>query len=466
MKRAKGSLEGPSRAYSIDANDQLRSAAEYRSVVVAYRNGAPVFLADIADVVDGAENVRLAAWMNEVPAVILNIQRQPGANVIDTVDRIKRQLPQLQAALPASIDVALLTDRTITIRASVRDVQIDLAIAIVLVVAVIFVFLRNISATLIPSVAVPLSLIGTFGVMYLAGFSINNLTLMALVVAAGFVVDDAIVVIENIARHIEAGMPPLEAALKGSREIGFTIISLTFSLIAVLIPLLFMGDVVGRLFREFAVTLAVAILISAVVSLTLTPMMCARLLKREGPQKENAFFKKVVAWYGHALEWVLERQFATLMVAIGALVLTVLLYIVVPKGFFPVQDTGVIQGISEAPQSVSLRRWRSASRRWRASSSRTRRWRASRPSSASTASTPRRTAAASSSTSSRSRSAKAARLGRDPAAAARARQGSRHHALHAAGAGPDGRGPRQPHAVPVHAGSRPTRRCSTNGCRS
>jgi len=354
VKRAKGSLEGPSRAYSIDANDQLRSAAEYRSVVIAYRNGAPVFLADIADVVDGAENVRLAAWMNEVPAVILNIQRQPGANVIDTVDRIKRQLPQLQAALPASIDVALLTDRTITIRASVRDVQIDLALAIALVVAVIFVFLRNFSATLIPSVAVPLSLIGTFGVMYLAGFSINNLTLMALVVAAGFVVDDAIVVIENITRHIEAGTPPLEAALKGSREIGFTIISLTFSLIAVLIPLLFMGDVVGRLFREFAVTLAVAILISAVVSLTLTPMMCARLLKREGPQKESAFYRKVVSWYGHALEWVLERQVATLTVAIGALVLTVLLYVVVPKGFFPVQDTGVIQGISEAPQSVSF----------------------------------------------------------------------------------------------------------------
>jgi len=354
VKRAKGSLEGPSRAYSIDANDQLRSAAEYKSVVVAYRNGAPVFLSDVADVVDGAENSRLAAWMNDVPAVILNIQRQPGANVIDTVDRIKRQLPQLQAALPASIDVAVLTDRTVTIRASVQDVQIDLAIAVVLVVAVIFVFLRNISATLIPSVAVPLSLIGTFGVMYLAGFSINNLTLMALVVAAGFVVDDAIVVIENIARHIEAGVPPLEAALKGSREIGFTIISLTFSLIAVLIPLLFMGDVVGRLFREFAVTLAVAILISAVVSLTLTPMMCARLLKPEKRAPEGSWTKKIISWYGDALNWVLERQFATLMVALATLVLTVLLYIVAPKGFFPVQDTGVIQGISEAPQSVSF----------------------------------------------------------------------------------------------------------------
>jgi multidrug efflux pump len=254
VKKAKGSLEGPSRAYNIDANDQLRSAAEYKSVLIAYKNGAPVFLSDVANVLDDAENVRLAAWMNEVPAIILNIQRQPGANVIEVVDRIKQQLPQLQAALPAAVDVALLTDRTITIRASVRDVQIELLFAVALVVLVIFLFLRNLPATIIPSVAVPVSLIGTFGFMYLAGFSINNLTLMALVVAAGFVVDDAIVVIENIARHIEEGQPPLEAALNGSREIGFTIISLTFSLIAVLIPLLFMGDVVGRLFREFAVT--------------------------------------------------------------------------------------------------------------------------------------------------------------------------------------------------------------------
>src|SRR5689334_6416736 len=361
VKRAKGSLDGPNRAYTIDANDQLSSAPQYKSVVVAYRNGAPVYLSDVADVVDAAENARLAAWMNEVPAVILNIQRQPGANVIDVVDRIKRQLPQLQAALPASIDVAVLTDRTVTIRASVHDVQVELLLAVALVVAVIFIFLRNWRATVIPSVAVPLSLIGTFGFMYLAGFSINNLTLMALVVAAGFVVDDAIVVIENIARHIEEGEPPLEAALNGSREIGFTIISLTFSLIAVLIPLLFMGEVVGRLFREFAVTLAVAILISAIVSLTLTPMMCARFLRREDPARRNRLyvasgriFDALVARYSRALEWVLDRQAATLLVAVGALVLTVLLYFAVPKGFFPVQDTGVIQGITDAPESVSF----------------------------------------------------------------------------------------------------------------
>jgi multidrug efflux pump len=353
VKKAKGSLEGANRAYTIDANDQLRSAAEYRSVVVAYKNGAPVFLSDVADVVDDAENVRLAAWMNEAPAVIVNIQRQPGANVIEVVDRIKRQLPQLQASLPAAIEVAVLTDRTVTVRASVNDVQTELLLAVALVVGVIFIFLKNIRATIIPSVAVPVSLIGTFGVMYLAGFSINNLTLMALVVAAGFVVDDAIVVIENIARHIEEGKPPLQAALDGSREIGFTIISLTFSLIAVLIPLLFMGEVVGRLFREFAITLAVAILISAVVSLTLTPMMCARLLKREGHRKQD-FNDRIIHHYGKALEWVLDRQPLTLLIAAGMLVLTVALYFAVPKGFFPVQDTGVIQGISEAQQSVSF----------------------------------------------------------------------------------------------------------------
>ncbi|HUQ76019.1 MAG TPA: MdtB/MuxB family multidrug efflux RND transporter permease subunit [Burkholderiales bacterium] len=361
VKRAKGSLDGPSRAYTIDANDQLSSAAQYRSVVIAYRNGAPIYLSDVADVVDGAENLRLAAWMNEVPAVILNIQRQPGANVIDVVDRIQRQLPQLQASMPASIDMTVLTDRTVTIRASVRDVQIELLLAIALVVAVIFVFLRNWRATLIPSVAVPLSLIGTFGFMYLAGYSINNLTLMALVVAAGFVVDDAIVVIENIARYVEAGESPYEAALKGSEQIAFTIISLTFSLVAVLIPLLFMGDVVGRLFREFAVTLAVAILISAVVSLTLTPMMCSRLLRPEREEKQGRFgraaarmFDGVIERYGRTLDWVLDRQPATLLVWALALLLTVLLYFVVPKGFFPVQDTGVIQGISDAPQTISF----------------------------------------------------------------------------------------------------------------
>jgi len=361
VKRAKGSLDGPARSYTIDANDQLASAAQYRAIVVAYKNGAPVYLSDVADVVDSAENVRLAAWMNEVPAVILNIQRQPGANVIEVVDRIKQQLPQLQAALPAAIDVAVLTDRTVTIRASVHDVQVELFLAVALVVAVIFVFLRKLRATIIPSVAVPLSLIGTFGIMYLAGFSINNLTLMALVVAAGFVVDDAIVVIENIARYIEAGEPPLKAALKGSEQIGFTIISLTFSLIAVLIPLLFMQDVAGRLFREFAVTLAVAILISAVVSLTLTPMMCARLLRPEREERESRFaraagraFDNVIAHYGRALDWVLDRQPATLLVWAIALLLTVVLYLLVPKGFFPVQDTGVIQGISEASQSISF----------------------------------------------------------------------------------------------------------------
>ena len=284
VNQAKGGFDGPSRAYTIDANDQLRSAAEYGGVIVAYRNGAPLLLSDVADVVEDAENVRLAAWMNESPAVILNIQRQPGANVIEVVDRVKRLLPQLTASLPAAVEVATLTDRTITIRASVTDVQFELLLAVALVVMVIFLFLRTAAGTIIPSVAVPLSLVGTFGVMYLAGFSINNLTLMALTIATGFVVDDAIVMIENITRYIEGTgetppLSPLEAALKGAEQIGFTIISLTFSLIAVLIPLLFMGEVVGRLFREFAITLAVSILISAVVSLTLTPMMCAKLLR-------------------------------------------------------------------------------------------------------------------------------------------------------------------------------------------
>ncbi|MPZ42168.1 MAG: MdtB/MuxB family multidrug efflux RND transporter permease subunit [Betaproteobacteria bacterium] len=362
VKRAKGNIDTPSRSYVIDANDQLRSAQEYRSVVIAYRNGAPVFLSDVADVTEDAENVRLAAWMNNVPAVIVNIQRQPGTNVIEVVDRIKRQLPQLTASLPAAVDVAVLTDRTITIRASVRDVQIELAFAIALVVLVIFLFLRNVRATLIPSVAVPLSLVGTFGFMYLAGFSINNLTLMALVVATGFVVDDAIVVIENISRYLERGDTPLEAALKGSQQIGFTIISLTISLVAVLIPLLFMGDVVGRLFREFAVTLAVAILISGVVSLTLTPMMCARLIRHIPEQEQSRFYRasqgvfdRVIRRYGVMLEWVLKHQGLTLLVVIGTLALTAALYFAVPKGFFPLQDTGAILGITEAEQSVSFR---------------------------------------------------------------------------------------------------------------
>ena len=361
VNQAKGSFDGPFRASTIDANDQLKSAAEYQSLIIAYKNGAPIRLTDVADVIDDAENIRLAAWSNDKAAIILNIQRQPGANVIQVVDRIKKLLPQLQATLPGSVSVALLTDRTITIRASVKDVQFELMLAVALVVMVIFLFLRNVAATLIPSVAVPLSLVGTFGVIYLAGFSINNLTLMALTIATGFVVDDAIVMIEKISRYIEEGMKPMEAALKGAEQIGFTIISLTVSLIAVLIPLLFMGDVVGRLFREFAITLAVAILISAFVSLTLTPMMCARLLSHTPEERQSRFYRvsgrffdNVIERYGRMLEWVLDRQAATLLVAVGTLALTVVLYIFVPKGFFPVQDTGVIQGISEAPQSISF----------------------------------------------------------------------------------------------------------------
>ncbi|HTG19525.1 MAG TPA: efflux RND transporter permease subunit [Reyranella sp.] len=361
VNQAKGSFDGPAQASTIDANDQLKSADQYRNLVLAYKSGNPIRLSDVADVVDDAENVRLAAWANGTPALILNIQRQPGANVIEVVDRIKKLLPQLQASLPGSVEVALLTDRTTTIRASVDDVQFELLLSVALVVMVIFLFLRNVSATIIPSVAVPLSLVGTFGVMYLAGFSINNLTLMALTIATGFVVDDAIVMIENISRYIEEGESPLAAALKGSEQIGFTIISLTFSLIAVLIPLLFMGDVVGRLFREFAITLAVSILISAVVSLTLTPMMCSKLLRHTPEAEQTWFYRKsgamfdaVIARYGVMLNWVLDRQGATLIVAVGTLVLTVLLYIFVPKGFFPVQDTGVIQGISEGPQSISF----------------------------------------------------------------------------------------------------------------
>ena len=361
VSQAKGSFDGPERASTIDANDQLRSASEYRSLVVAYSNGAPLRLTDVAEVIDGAENTQLAAWANTEPGIIVNIQRQPGANVIEVVDRIKALLPQLQAALPGALEVSVLTDRTVTIRASVEDVQFELILAIALVVMVIFLFLRNLSATVIPSIAVPLSLVGTFGIMYLAGFSINNLTLMALTIATGFVVDDAIVMIENIARYIEEGEPPLAAALKGSEQIGFTIISLTFSLIAVLIPLLFMGDIVGRLFREFAITLAVSILISAVVSLTLTPMMCSRLLKHVPEAQQGwfyhasgQFFERTIAQYGRMLNWVLERQGLTLIVAIGTLVLTVVLYLFIPKGFFPVQDTGVIQGITEAEQTVSF----------------------------------------------------------------------------------------------------------------
>ena len=362
VNQPKGNFDGPTRVSMLDANDQLVSPQQYAELILAYNNGAPLRLKDVAQIVDGAENERLAAWANQNQAVLLNIQRQPGANVIEVVDRIKALLPSITDNLPAGLDVTVLTDRTQTIRASVKDVQHELLIAIALVVMVTFLFLRRVSATLIPSIAVPLSLVGTFGVMYLAGFSINNLTLMALTIATGFVVDDAIVMLENISRYIEEGETPMAAALKGAKQIGFTLISLTLSLIAVLIPLLFMADVVGRLFREFAITLAVAILISLVVSLTLTPMMCARLLKREPKEEEQSrFYKASGAWidwliarYGSMLQWVLKHQPLTLLVAIATLGLTVVLYLVVPKGFFPVQDTGVIQGISEAPQSISF----------------------------------------------------------------------------------------------------------------
>jgi multidrug efflux pump len=359
--QAKGSFDGPARAYTIDANDQLRSADEYRGIIISYRNGAPIVLGDIAQVIEGAENARLAAWMNDTPAIILNVRKQPGTNVIQVVDRVNQLLPSLTATLPASIETHVLTDRTTTIRASVHDTQFELLLAVALVVAVIFVFLRSATATLIPAAAVPLSLVGTFGVMYLAGFSINNLTLMALTIATGFVVDDAIVVIENIARYVEEGDSPMEAALKGSAQIAFTIISLTVSLVAVLIPLLFMGEVVGRLFREFAITLAVAILISAAVSLTLTPMMAARLLRHVPEEKQGWFFRRsgemferLIERYSVALNWVLDHQPLTLVVFLVTLVLTVLLYVFIPKGFFPEQDTGLIQGISEAPQAVSF----------------------------------------------------------------------------------------------------------------
>ena len=361
VNQAKGSFDGMRQAFAIGANDQLLSSEEYKSIVVAFRNNSPVYLSDVATVIDDAENVKQAAWMNSTPAVILNIQRQPGANIISVVDRVKSLLPQLTASLPSSVEVEILTDRTTTIRASVRDVEFELMLCIALVVMVIFVFLRTLSATIIPSFAVPLSIVGTFAVMYALGFSLNNLTLMALTISTGFVVDDAIVMIENIMRYIEEGEHPLQAALKGSEQIAFTIISLTVSLIAVLIPLLFMGDVVGRLFREFAITLSVAILVSAFVSLTLTPMMCAKLLKHKSPDQQNRFyraservFQNIINFYDRTLSWALERQKTVLIVAVATFVCTILLYIVVPKGFFPVQDTGVIVGITEAPEWVSF----------------------------------------------------------------------------------------------------------------
>ncbi len=356
----KGGFDGPTRATTINANDQIQSATDYANIVIAYRNGAPVHLRDVATVVQGAENTKLGAWANTTPAVILNVQRQPGANVIAVVDTVKRLLPQLQAGLPAALDVAVLTDRTATIRASVADVEFELGLAVVLVVLVIFLFLRNLPATIIPSLSVPLSLVGTFGLMYLLGFSLDNLSLMALTISTGFVVDDAIVMIENISRYVEAGDSPMAAALKGSAQIGFTIISLTVSLIAVLIPLLFMGDVVGRLFHEFAITLSVTIVISAVVALTLVPMMCARLVRHHPDAERTRFdlaaehgFNWVIGRYDRALNVVLDHQPLTLLIAFLTLAVTVALYVVAPKGFFPVQDTGVIQGISVAAQSIS-----------------------------------------------------------------------------------------------------------------
>ncbi|MEA2731263.1 MAG: multidrug efflux pump, partial [Acetobacteraceae bacterium] len=356
----KGNFDGPAQSSTINANDQISDPQQYLDLVIAYRNGAPVRLKDVATVVNGAENTKLGAWANTTPAVILNVQRQPGANVIQVVDTIKSLLPQLQATLPAAVDVAVLTDRTVTIRASVADVEFELGLAVALVVLVIFLFLRNVPATIIPSLSVPLSLVGTLAVMYLLGFSLDNLSLMALTISTGFVVDDAIVMIENISRFIEAGEKPLAAALKGSEQIGFTIISLTVSLIAVLIPLLFMGDVVGRLFHEFAITLSVTIVISAIVSLTLVPMMCAKLLHHRPDATRSKFdlkaeqgFNWVIGRYDRALNVVLDHQPLTLLVAVITMGLTVLLYTMVPKGFFPVQDTGVLQGISVAAQTVS-----------------------------------------------------------------------------------------------------------------
>ncbi|MDU5691819.1 MAG: efflux RND transporter permease subunit, partial [Citrobacter freundii] len=361
VNSAKGSLDGPTRAVTLSANDQMQSADEYRQLIIAYKNGAPVRLGDVATVEQGAENSWLGAWANKQQAIVMNVQRQPGANIISTADSIRQMLPQLTESLPKSVKVSVLSDRTTNIRASVADTQFELMLAIALVVMIIYLFLRNIPATIIPAVAVPLSLIGTFAVMVFLDFSINNLTLMALTIATGFVVDDAIVVIENISRYIEKGEKPLTAALKGAGEIGFTIISLTFSLIAVLIPLLFMGDIVGRLFREFAVTLAVAILISAVVSLTLTPMMCARMLNQASLRKQNRFsraservFDRVIAGYGHWLAKVLNHPWLTLSVALGTLALSIMLWVFIPKGFFPIQDNGIIQGTLQAPQSSSF----------------------------------------------------------------------------------------------------------------
>ena len=459
VNQAKGNFDGPKQSYQIDANDQILTSKEYQPIMVAYRNGAPVMLSDVATVIDGAENIKQAAWMNDVPAVIVNIQRQPGANIIQVVDSIKALLPQLQTTLPPAIQVSVLTDRTITIRASVKDVQFSLMLTVALVVMVIFLFLRNLSATIIPSVAVPLSLVGTLAVMYLVGYSLNNLTLMALTISTGFVVDDAIVMIENIVRYLEEGEKPMQAALKGAEQIGFTIVSLTISLIAVLIPLLFMGDIVGRLFREFAITLSVTILVSAVVSLTLTPMMCSRLLHEKSAAQQGRFyraservFQKVIDFYGETLRWVLKFRVVTLLVAAATLVLTVWLYAIVPKGFFPVEDTGVIQGITEASQRISFpamaQKQQSLAQvvlkdpaveslvvvhRCRRHKHNAEQWAHSDQSQA-------------------AGSAERHCHGGDEPLAARAGAGRRNHSLHATGARLDGRRSSEPHAVPVQPG--------------
>ncbi len=361
VNAAKGTLDGEAQNYQINSNDQLLASDDYRDVIVAYKNGAPVTLSDVSKISDGVENIRLAGWMNQTPAVILNIQRQPGANTIAVVKSIEDLLPQLQANLPASVKLTVLTDRTTTIRASVKDVEFELVLTIGLVVMVIFVFLRNLYATIIPAIAIPISLVGALAVMYLLGYSLNNLTLMALTISTGFVVDDAIVMIENISRYLEQGLAPLEAALKGAEQIGFTIISLTISLIAVLIPLLLMGDIVGRLFREFAITLAVTILISAAVSLSLTPMMSARLLRHKPESEQGRFyrwsermFETLIAQYSRTLQWILRHEISTLLVAAATLLLAIYLYVVIPKGLFPTQDVGIIQGISQAPESISF----------------------------------------------------------------------------------------------------------------
>ncbi len=461
VNQAKGAFDGPRRASIINATDQLLSSRDYEPLIIAYRNGGPVHISDVAEVADDVENVRQAAWMNETQAVLVNIQRQPGANVIEVADRIKKLLPQLQSTLPSSVQVTVLTDRTTSIRASVRDVQFELMLAVGLVVMVIFLFLRTLSATVIPAAAVPLSLIGTFAAMYLMGFSLNNLTLMALTISTGFVVDDAIVMIENISRYIERGDSPLQAALKGSQQIAFTILSLSISLIAVLIPLLFMGDVVGRLFREFAVTLSMTIVISAIVSLTLTPMMCARLLRYRRDTEQNAFYRwsqtvfdRTIAAYGRTLRWVLNHQPATLTVAVLTLVVTIVMYVAIPKGFFPVQDTGVLLGISEAPQSISFAAMVERQQALAAAI-------LADPAVASLSSFIGVDGINTTLNSGRVQinlkpfdKRREQRAGRDFEAAAGSHRRRRHHVVPSADAGPDGRRPRQPYAVSIHAGRR------------